>query len=127
MTAGALQIYIAIVTGIVTLSGVHSRRIKLNGTDLHRVDPVTRRVIGHARQRHEADWLQGCTAHTAVCELQLGSVQFSSCAVNTALVFSKSLVMSNCVKGKGSPYSITDRKVPELIPVLGSQPAGGVT
>jgi len=30
-------------------------------------------------------------------------------------------------KGKGSPYSITERMVPELIPVLGSQPAGGVS
>jgi len=27
-------------------------------------------------------------------------------------------------KGKGSPYSITERRVPELIPVPGSQPAG---
>ena len=26
-------------------------------------------------------------------------------------------------KGKGSPYSITQHRVPELIPVLGSQPA----
>ena len=30
-------------------------------------------------------------------------------------------------KGKGSPYSITARRVPELIPVLGSQPAGDVS
>jgi len=29
--------------------------------------------------------------------------------------------------GKGSPYSITERRVPELIPVLGSQPAGDVS
>ena len=29
-------------------------------------------------------------------------------------------------KGQGSPYSITERRVPELIPVLGSQPAGDV-
>ena len=29
-------------------------------------------------------------------------------------------------KGKDSPYSITERRVPELIPVLGSQPAGDV-
>jgi len=29
--------------------------------------------------------------------------------------------------GKGSPYSITDRRVPELIPVLGSRPAGNVS
>ena len=27
---------------------------------------------------------------------------------------------------KGSPYSITERRVPELIPVLGSQPSGDV-
>ena len=30
-------------------------------------------------------------------------------------------------KGKSSPYSITERRVPELIPVLGSQPAGDVS
>jgi len=35
---------------------------------------------------------------------------------------------SSCTKkGKGSPYSITDRRVPELTPVLGSQPAGDVS
>jgi len=28
---------------------------------------------------------------------------------------------------KGSPYSITERRVPELIPVLGSQPVGDVS
>jgi len=31
------------------------------------------------------------------------------------------------VKSKGSPCSITERRVPELIPVLGSQPAGDVS
>ena len=30
-------------------------------------------------------------------------------------------------KGKGGPYSITARRVPELIPVLGSQPASDVS
>ena len=30
-------------------------------------------------------------------------------------------------KGKGSPYSITERRVPELIPVLGSQPESDVS
>jgi len=30
-------------------------------------------------------------------------------------------------KGKGSPYSITERRFPELIPVLGSQPAGDMS
>jgi len=32
-----------------------------------------------------------------------------------------------CKKGKGSPYSITEHRVPKLIPVLGSQPAGAVS
>ena len=31
------------------------------------------------------------------------------------------------VKGKGSSYSITERRFPELIPVLGSQPARNVS
>jgi len=30
-------------------------------------------------------------------------------------------------QGKGSPYSISERRVPELIPVLCSQPAGDVS
>jgi len=34
--------------------------------------------------------------------------------------------MSAKVK-KGSPYSITERRVPELIPILCSQPAGDVS
>ena len=35
--------------------------------------------------------------------------------------------LCNSKKGKGSPYAITERRVPELIPVLGSQPAGDVS
>jgi len=37
------------------------------------------------------------------------------------------IVISLIKKGKCSPYSITERSVPELIPVLGSQPAGDVS
>jgi len=37
------------------------------------------------------------------------------------------LFFCRTVKGKGSPYSITERRVPELIPVLCSQPAGDVS
>jgi len=33
----------------------------------------------------------------------------------------------NAEKGKASPYSITERRVPDLIPVLGSQPVGDVS
>ena len=37
------------------------------------------------------------------------------------------LLLVSVEKGKGSPYSITEHRVPELIPVLGSQPAGDVS
>jgi len=35
--------------------------------------------------------------------------------------------MVECKKGKGSPYLITEHRVPELIPVPDSQPAGNVS
>jgi len=35
--------------------------------------------------------------------------------------------MRDPYKGKGSAYSITERRVPELIPILGNQPAGDVS
>jgi len=37
------------------------------------------------------------------------------------------LALRSDVKGKASPYSTTERTVPELIPVLGSQPARDVS
>jgi len=38
-----------------------------------------------------------------------------------------SLLFSLLILKKGSPYLITERMVPELIPVLGSQSAGDVS
>jgi len=37
------------------------------------------------------------------------------------------LIILHGTKSKGSPYLITERRVPELVPVLGSQPAGDVS
>ena len=37
------------------------------------------------------------------------------------------LMTTNVTLGKCSPYSITERRVPELIPVLGRQPEGDVS
>ena len=37
------------------------------------------------------------------------------------------IVHTLTLKGKSSSYSITERRVPELIPVLGSQPAGDMS
>jgi len=42
------------------------------------------------------------------------------------IILGKNLLPSKD-KGKGSPYSITKRRVPQPIPVLGSQPAGEVS
>ena len=36
------------------------------------------------------------------------------------------IIINVFVKGKGSSYSITERRAPELMPVLGSQPTGDV-
>jgi len=42
----------------------------------------------------------------------------------TVTAVSLPMCRSQPVVQKGSTYSITERRVPELIPVLGSQPAG---
>ena len=44
-----------------------------------------------------------------------------------ALCFGVSICLFVSNKGKGSPYSIAERRVPELILVLGSQPPGEVS
>ena len=61
----------------------------------------------------------------AVHDQQLVSYGGISLSVSKSkLVYSNSVLTT---KGEGSPYSITERMVPELIPVLGSQPAGEVS
>jgi len=49
--------------------------------------------------------------------------------LNAAFVFRNLRSQTNydIKEGKGSPYSIAERRVPELIPVLGSQPADGLS
>ena len=41
--------------------------------------------------------------------------------------FNDNFVNCKAKKGKVSPYSTAERRVPELIPVLGSQPSGDVS
>jgi len=47
--------------------------------------------------------------------------------IHLLIVQMRSSTSPEIVKSKGSPYSIIERRVPELIPVLGSQPAGDVS
>ena len=50
----------------------------------------------------------------------LNNVHVSLCVLSEMILF-------DIAPTKGSPYSITERRVPELIPVLGSQPVGDVS
>ena len=50
----------------------------------------------------------------------------TNCTAELVRVF-LAIIMPRRKKGKDSPYSITERRVPELIMVLGSQPAGDVS
>jgi len=52
------------------------------------------------------------------CDLNLGPFTSQSDALTSTPLR---------LKGKGSPYLITERRVPELILLLGSQPAGDVS
>ena len=63
--------------------------------------------------------------HTIVEKISTDSVARSLCLLSLESWYSTLLPIIS--KGKGSPYSITERRVPELIPVLGSQPAGDVS
>jgi len=55
----------------------------------------------------------------------LSSSSAATSPVSDARDFTKNFLTNK--KGKSSPYSITERRVPEPIPVLGSQPAGDVS
>ena len=45
----------------------------------------------------------------------------------TGNIYPHTADIDNCKKGKASPYSTAERRVPQLIPVLGSQHAGDVS
>ena len=51
----------------------------------------------------------------------------ATCCLIPSTLLTNSLYSRCCKKGKGSPYSTTERRVQEPIPVLGSQPAGDVS
>ena len=63
----------------------------------------------------------------------LNSVETSIQSIQPTKSFSNSLfryILTQTIKikkGKGSMNSITERRVPELIPILGSQPAGDMS
>jgi len=50
-----------------------------------------------------------------------------TCFIKTGLLCCYRLSFNKCKKGKGCRYAITERRIPELIPVLGSQPVGDMS
>ena len=74
---------------------------------------VTGAAAGERLQRDQR--LHACTDMTERAYLKRTSCN-SRCAITLA-----------SIKGKRSPYSLTERSVPKLIPVLGSQPASDVS
>ena len=84
--------------------------------------------------RHKTSGCSWCVSNSTVCGFSFLSVLFWTDMIKLYVslawrvaVSSRLRVVDPVKKGKGSPYSITERRVPELIPVLGSQPAGDVS
>jgi len=70
--------------------------------------------------------------HSRVCRDKYWQSPTHSCRCvfhNSENCVTDSSSLLYCLRNskKGSPYSITERRVPQLIPVLGSQPAGDVS
>ena len=61
------------------------------------------------------------TSQVSVVHFQVGG------KVDYRLFFSEITQIIRSKKSKGSQYSIAERRVPDLIPVLGSQPVGDVS
>jgi len=79
--------------------------------DLYNGHKMTRWVV----------WLLEYAVRVTVCVITAtGNMLYASSVSQTDSVGQNK-------KGKGSPYSFTEHRVPELIPVLGSQPAGDVS
>ena len=97
------------------------------------VKPGAYRLLGHtATTRGGSRW------HAGGCGQRIRLTHL--CALMATFLINSWIFMLNrsskpyvlplptrCKKCKGSPYSITERRVPPLIPVLGSQPGGDVS
>jgi len=72
-------------------------------------------------------YVYGCSAADASAAALPSLVPLTNRPFNRRRSFTKRHTILIGKKGKGSPYSIIERRVPELITVLGSQPADDVS
>ena len=99
--------------------------VGLSGGEEHRDLPLLRGAvpwphIHHHREAH-SHLLHDHSHHSLHSSVAFDPRLFLAAARNAGQDTSRYVE-----KSKASPYSITERRVPELIPVLGSQPAGDV-
>ena len=82
-----------------------------------------------ATTRHSSSTVVSTSAVAETTTLVTGAFGRNTTSNDTSADSADDTVRSHdrCVTHVASPYSITERRVPELIPVLGSQPAGGVS
>ena len=86
---------------------------------IHRLDYATSGCLCVALNKKAARWGHKAFSKRYVTKHYLALV--------CQLLMLYSVFCSDIKKGKGTAYSIVKRRVPGLIPVLGSQPAGGVS
>ena len=63
----------------------------------------------------------------SLCEIKLNEIDYNWLKILPVIGRPLIWTYTCTIKGKGSLYSSAERRVPELIPVLGSQPAGDVS
>jgi len=116
----AMQLYITLIAAVlsvnVTQYGTQEARVDLGVTCLSRGKSVARKW-----------WVKSANFHSLITfsrriVYQHSELHFSFVSEPVGLTYTRRVK-----KGKRSPCSITERRFPELIPVLGSQPAGDVS
>ena len=95
-----------------------------------RRDRVVRNSVDDGRQKKLPDWQQaGRLSGREADETRrsfdetVNDARPLTCNLRLQHTLAGVSAKTYCKTGKGSPYSITEHRVPELIPVLGSQPA----
>ena len=129
---GKRQAYSVVSTDLALIEVVLHR--DTDAVLCQRRDRVVRNSVDDGRQKKLPDWQQA--GRLSGCEADETRRSFDE-TVNDARPLTCNLRLQHtlagvsaetyCKTGKGSPYSITEHRVPELIPVLGSHPAGDVS
>jgi len=83
----------------------------------------------HSKKKRGQSWLIVTLSFNARRAVAMNQAHAKITVQRQSIQKTTESIQTDCTeqKGKVSPYSISERRVPELIPVLGSQPAGDVS